>query len=238
MRNDGREAGALRPVTITPRWLHHPAGSALVEFGRTRVLCAVSVEDRVPPFLVGTGKGWLTSEYSLLPGSTAPRAQRERGSKQTGGRTHEIQRLIGRSLRRAVNLDRLGQRTLHVDCDVLQADGGTRTAAITGAWVALAQAVATLERAGKIPSGLLVSQVAAVSVGIVNGAALLDLDYVEDSAAEVDMNVVMAGPGQLIEVQGTAESRPFGREALTAMMDLAEAGIEQLFAIQAAAAKA
>ena len=232
MRNNGRDNNALRDVTITPSYLTHPAGSALVEFGATRVLCAVSVEDRVPPFLVGTGKGWLTAEYSLMPGSTRPRAARERGGKQIGGRTHEIQRLIGRSLRTAVDLSRLGQRTLWVDCDVIQADGGTRTAAITGAWVALALALRKLRAAGAIKEDLLQDRVAAVSVGVVDGEVLLDLDYKEDSRAEVDMNVVMTGSGELIEVQGTAESRPFGRAALNDMVTAAASGIETLFALQ------
>ncbi|GMV42030.1 MAG: ribonuclease PH [Myxococcales bacterium] len=235
MRADGRDELALRPVTITPGTLLHPAGSATVTFGRTTVLCAVSVEERVPPFLMGKGTGWLTAEYSLLPGSTTTRAARERGGKLPSGRTLEIQRLIGRSLRMALDMRALGARTLTIDCDVVQADGGTRTAAVTGAWVALAQALATLQSRGTLAKSPLVGQVAAVSVGVVKDRVLLDLDYAEDSSAEVDMNVVMTATGELIEVQGTAESRPFGRGAMNGMLDAAEAGIRQLLALQSAA---
>lgn len=234
-RADGRDEGALRPVTITPGTLLHPAGSATVEFGNTRVLCAVSIEERVPPFLVGKGTGWLTAEYSLLPGSTNTRAIRERGGKLPSGRTLEIQRLIGRSLRMSLDMRALGPRTLTIDCDVLQADGGTRTAAITGAWVALSQALAKLVAAGAIPRSPMVAQVAAVSVGVVKDRVLLDLDYREDSGADVDMNVIMTATGELIEVQGTGESRPFSRAAMNAMLDSAEVGIAQLLELQNAA---
>lgn len=218
----------MRPVTITPGTLMSPAGSATVEFGNTRVLCAVSIEERVPPFLVGRGTGWLTAEYSLLPGSTNTRAARERGGKLPSGRTLEIQRLIGRALRMAVDLRALGPRTLTIDCDVLQADGGTRTAAITGAWVALVQALQRVESTQSLAKSPLVAQVAAVSVGMVGGQVMLDLNYREDSAAEVDMNVVMNADGGIIEVQGTGESRPFDRAALDAMLDAATGGIREL----------
>lgn len=209
-------------------------GSALVECGQTRVLCAVSIEDRVPPFLRGDGSGWVTAEYAMLPRSTLVRTPRESAAGRISGRTHEIQRLIGRSLRAVVDLRALGERTLTVDCDVIQADGGTRTASITGAYVALALACAKL-RVDDAPVKAIRQAVAAVSAGIVDGLALLDLDYAEDSRAEVDFNVVMTEDGRFVEVQGTAEGNPFDRDALRRILDLAAKGIRELFALQRAA---
>jgi ribonuclease PH len=223
---EGRGADELRPVDVVPDFVEQAHGSVLISFGQTRVLCTATVEEGVPRWLVGTGRGWLTAEYGMLPASTGERTPREARAGRQGGRTVEIQRLVGRSLRAAYDLEALGERTVWLDCDVLQADGGTRTAAITGAWIALARAARKM--AFPLPS----HQVAAVSVGIVDGDALLDLDYAEDSSAEVDMNVVMRGDGQLIEVQATAERNPFSREELTAMLDLAAAGIDRLTAIQ------
>jgi ribonuclease PH len=236
-RRDGRAPDELRPVRITPNYLDFTAGSALIEFGRTRVLTAVSVEERVPGFLRNSGRGWVTAEYAMLPSSTPTRSQRESVAGKIGGRTHEIQRLIGRSLRAITDMPALGERTLAVDCDVLQADGGTRTAAITGAYVALWLAGSKLCRESKLRSNPVTGRVAAVSVGLVAGVALLDLPYEEDSSADVDVNVVMTGDGRLIEVQGTAERDPFDREQLNALLDLAEGGIRQLFAAQQAALK-
>jgi ribonuclease PH len=223
---DGRRPDELRPIDVVPDFVEQAHGSVLISFGRTRVLCTATVEDGVPRWLVGTGRGWLTAEYGMLPASTGERTPREARSGRQGGRTVEIQRLVGRSLRAAYELDALGERTVWLDCDVLQADGGTRTAAITGAWIALARA------ARRMAFPLPTHQVGAVSVGIIDGDAMLDLDYVEDSSAEVDMNVVMRGDGQLIEVQATAERKPFTREQLTGLLDLAAAGIEDLAAIQ------
>jgi ribonuclease PH len=223
---EGRGADELRPVDVVPDFVEQAHGSVLISFGQTRVLCTATVEEGVPRWLVGTGRGWLTAEYGMLPASTGERTPREARTGRQGGRTVEIQRLVGRSLRAAYDLEALGERTVWLDCDVLQADGGTRTAAITGAWIALARAARKM--AFPLPS----HQVAAVSVGIVDGDALLDLDYAEDSSAEVDMNVVMRGDGQLIEVQATAERNPFSREELTGMLDLAAAGIDRLTAIQ------
>ena len=228
-RHDGRSPNQLRDVRITTGYLDHAEGSVLIEFGKTRVLCAVSVEESQPPHLKGTDKGWITAEYAMLPRSTHTRSQRESTRGRIGGRTHEIQRLIGRSLRAAVSLDRLGPRTLYIDCDVLQADGGTRTAAITGSYVALAQALAKVGTAGTIKLVPALTPVAAVSVGIVKGEPVLDLDYVEDSRAEVDFNVVMTGNGDFIEVQGTAEGAPFSRDAMHRLLNLAEHGINDLF---------
>ncbi|MCA9523223.1 MAG: ribonuclease PH [Myxococcales bacterium] len=227
-----RRADQMRPVSIEPGFLTRPLGCVLIAFGETRVLCCASIENRVPPWMVGRGKGWITGEYSLLPGSTSPRARREASSGKISGRTQEIQRLIGRSLRMAVDLEKLGERTLWVDCDVLQADGGTRTAAITGGWVALALAIDALLRAGELRESPIARQVAAVSVGIVDGETLLDLEYREDSRADVDLNVVMTGTGELIEVQGTAESHPFTPASLAQMTALAHAGISELLEIQ------
>jgi ribonuclease PH len=223
---EGRRADELRPIDIVPDFVEQAHGSVLISFGRTRVLCTATVEEGVPRWLVGSGRGWMTAEYGMLPASTGERMQREARSGRQGGRTVEIQRLVGRSLRGAYDLDALGERTVWLDCDVIQADGGTRTAAITGAWIALARAARKM--AFPLPS----NQIGAVSVGLVDGEALLDLDYEEDSSAEVDMNVVMRGDGRLIEVQATAERDAFSREQLDQLIDLAAAGIEQLAALQ------
>jgi ribonuclease PH len=231
-RSDGRQADELRPVRITPSYLDHAEGSALIEVGRTRVLCAVSVEESQPPFLKGTEQGWITAEYAMLPRSTHTRSQRESTRGRVGGRTHEIQRLIGRALRATVDLDRIGPRTLFVDCDVIQADGGTRTAAITGAYVAIGQAVGGLQHRGLARNGALRTAVAATSAGIVHGERVLDLAYAEDSRAEVDFNVVMTATGELIEVQGTAEGKPFSRQAMDGLLDLAAGGIARLLELQ------
>ncbi len=233
MRADGRRADGLRSLAIEHDYLEQPHGSALIVQGRTRVLCTATVEDRVPRWMSGRGKGWMTAEYSLLPASTGERTQREASTGKQKGRTVEIQRLIGRAMRAVCDVEALGERTLWLDCDVLQADGGTRCAAITGAWVAAARA---LDRFGL--SKALPGSVAAVSVGIVGGVPLLDLDYAEDSTAEVDMNVVMTGDGRLVEVQATAELEPFSRELLDDLLDLAAGGIETLTAAQRAAAEA
>jgi ribonuclease PH len=228
----GRSADALRPTTIEPGVLRHAEGSALITVGDTRVICAASVEPGVPGFLRGTGSGWITAEYGMLPRSTHTRSAREAARGRQGGRTQEIQRLIGRSLRAVVDLDRLGEQTITLDCDVLQADGGTRTASITGAWVALAMAIEWMQREGRLPTHPLRTQVAATSVGMIEAEPLLDLDYSEDSGAGVDFNVVMLGTGQLVEVQGTAEGEPFSRKQMDVLIDLAEAGIRQLFTLQ------
>jgi ribonuclease PH len=230
MREDGRRSDELRPLTIEPDFLEHAHGSALISFGKTRVLCTASVEEGVPRWLVGSGRGWLTAEYAMLPASTGERTPREASIGRQRGRTVEIQRLIGRALRSVADLDALAEHTLWVDCDVLQADGGTRCAAISGAYVAARRA---LDRFG-LGRGLHDS-VAAVSVGIVDGDALVDLDYAEDSAAEVDMNVVMSGDGRLVEVQATAERAPFGRDQLDELLELAGAAIEQIGVAQAEA---
>jgi ribonuclease PH len=231
-RSDGRAPDQLRPVRILPHYLDHAEGSALIECGKTRVLCAVSVEDSQPPHLLGTDQGWITAEYAMLPRSTHTRSPRESTRGRIGGRTHEIQRLIGRSLRATVDLSKLGPRTLFVDCDVIQADGGTRTASITGAYVALALALRRLVAQGQLRTTPLRCAVAAISVGIVRGEPLLDLSYAEDSRAEVDFNVVMTDRGEYVEVQGTAEGKPFSRTAMNSLLDLAEHGIRQLLAIQ------
>lgn len=231
-RNDGRKTDELRPVRLTPGYLPHAEGSALIEMGQTRVICSASVEERVPPFLRGRGQGWVTAEYAMLPRATLQRTQRETGRGGPSGRTHEIQRLIGRSLRAVVDMSILGERTITLDCDVLQADGGTRTASITGAYVAFMLACRHLMKVGRISRLPIRSEVAAISVGILDGTPLLDLNYVEDSRAEVDMNVICAGDGRFIEVQGTAEREPFSREAMDKLMDLARVGIEQLVKIQ------
>jgi ribonuclease PH len=231
-RTDGRAADELRPVRITPGYLPYAEGSALIEVGQTRIICSASVEERVPPFLRNRGQGWITAEYAMLPRATLQRTPRETGRGGPSGRTHEIQRLIGRSLRAVADMTVLGERTITLDCDVLQADGGTRTAAITGACVAFALAVRRLLRAGKITRNPVTDQVAAVSVGIVNGTPLLDLKYDEDSRAEVDMNVVCTGDGRFVEVQGTAEGTPFGREDMDRMLALAALGIERLIRLQ------
>jgi ribonuclease PH len=226
-RQDGRAPTQLRPVKIVADYLKFAEGSVLIRVGETRVICAVTIEDRVPGWLRGKGGGWVTAEYSMLPRAGAERSQREASSGRIGGRTHEIQRLIGRALRGVVDLSRLGERTITVDCDVIQADGGTRTASITGAYVALARAL------NKFGMGhLLTGQVAAVSVGVAGGQILLDLDYSEDSTADVDFNVVMTSEERFVEVQGTAEHQAFDRVQMNQMIDLAAAGIRQLFDIQ------
>jgi ribonuclease PH len=236
-RQNGRRADELRALSIETGWLRHAEGSALIALGGTRVLCAVSVEEGVPPFLKGRGQGWLTAEYGMLPRSTNTRMRREASEGRQSGRTHEIQRLIGRSLRAVTDLSALGERTLRIDCDVLEADGGTRCASITGAWVAVAQACAGLRAKGLVTASPLRDHVAAVSVGIVAGDAVLDLDYGEDSACDTDMNIVMTGAGGFVEVQGTAEGAPFTRSELQSLMALAEVGIRSLVAAQADAVR-
>jgi ribonuclease PH len=226
-RPDGRAPNQLRPVKIVADYLKFAEGSVLIRVGDTRVICAVTIEDRVPGWLRGKGQGWVTAEYSMLPRAGTERSQREAQAGRIGGRTHEIQRLIGRALRGVVDLSKLGERTITVDCDVIQADGGTRTASITGAYVALARALTTYGMAH-----LLTGQVAAVSVGMSGGGVLLDLDYAEDSTADVDFNVVMTDDERFVEVQGTAEHKAFDRAQMTQMVDLAAAGIRQLFALQ------
>jgi ribonuclease PH len=229
-RRDGRKPEDLRPVRITRNYVKHAEGAVLVEVGETRVICTASVEDRVPPFLRGAGQGWVTAEYGMLPRATTTRTAREAG--RTGGRTHEIQRLVGRSLRAVVELAKLGERTITVDCDVIQADGGTRTAAITGGFLALADCLHGLQSGGRLLQEPLRDRVAATSVGLVAGTALLDLDYSEDSTAEVDMNVVMTGAGRFVEVQGTAEQTPFDVAQLETLLGLARRGIERLVELQ------
>jgi ribonuclease PH len=234
VRTDGRAPDELRPARITPNFLPYAEGSVLIEMGNTRVVCSASLEDRVPPFLRNSGQGWLTAEYAMLPRATQTRTAREIGRGGPSGRTHEIQRLIGRSLRAIADMKALSERTLTIDCDVLQADGGTRTAAITGAYVAFALASRHLLKSGKITRPLTTNQVAAISVGIVNNTPLLDLKYDEDSKAEVDMNVVCTGDGRFIELQGTAEREPFSRAQMDEMVALGVRGIEALIAIQKA----
>jgi ribonuclease PH len=232
-RQDGRAPTQLRPVKIVTDYLKFAEGSVLIRVGETRVICAVTIEDRVPGWLRGKGGGWVTAEYSMLPRAGAERSQREASTGRIGGRTHEIQRLIGRALRGVMDLSRLGERTITLDCDVIQADGGTRTASITGAYVALARAL------NKFGMGhLLTGQVAAVSVGLAGGVTLLDLDYVEDSSADVDFNVVMTSDERFVEIQGTAEHQSFDRAQMNQMVDLAAAGIRQLFEIQRKAIEA
>ena len=233
-RIDGRSPSQLRPTSITPGFLAHAEGSVLIEVGRTKVICTASVEDRVPPFLRNTGKGWVTAEYGMLPRATNTRTQRESSTGKVGGRTQEIQRLIGRSLRSVAKLNELGERTIWVDCDVIQADGGTRTASITGGFVAMALAMKKMKELALIKDIPITDYVAATSVGIVDGTALLDLAYEEDSKAEVDMNFVKTGDGRFIELQGTAEGQPFDRRALDALMELADNGIKELIAMQKA----
>ncbi len=232
MRSDGRLGNVLRDVKITRNYIRHAEGSALIEFGDTKVICTASVEESVPPFLRGKGGGWVTAEYSMLPRATHTRSQRESSKGKVGGRTHEIQRLIGRSLRSVTNLTLLGERSILIDCDVLQADGGTRTASITGAYVALVDAVRWLECRGLITANPILEAVAAVSVGMVNGRPILDLNYEEDSIAEVDMNFVMTSTNRFVEVQGTAEGRPFTMEEMDVMRTLAMNAIARLFEIQ------
>src|SRR5215471_1562671 len=232
MRADGRLPEQLRPTRIIPNYLVHAEGSVLVEAGRTKVICTASVEDRVPQFRRNSGKGWVTAEYGMLPRATSTRTQRESSAGRVGGRTQEIQRLIGRSLRAVTRMEELGERTITIDCDVIQADGGTRTASITGAFVALVLALQKLREHDQLRTMPITDLVAATSVGIVDGEPLLDLAYVEDSRADVDMNVVKTGTGLFIELQGTAEALPFGREALNRLLDLADTGIRQLIALQ------
>ena len=232
MRPNGRTPAQMRPVTITRNFTAHAEGSVLIEFGQTKVLCNASVVDGVPRFLKGKGQGWITAEYGMLPRSTHSRMNREAASGKQGGRTLEIQRLIGRALRAAVDLTKLGEVTITIDCDVIQADGGTRTAAITGACVALIDALRWLQEQGKLKTDPLKYMVAAVSVGIHEGQAICDLEYVEDSAAETDMNVVLTECGKIIEVQGTAEGEPFSQEELLQLLELAKGGIAELVALQ------
>ena len=234
-RSDGRQLDELRKVIVTPHFLNAPPGSCLIEMGNTRVVCSVMMDPTVPVFLKGSGKGWLTAEYSMIPASSSQRVARERG--KVGGRTQEIQRLIGRSLRNCVDLTRLGERSLLLDCEVLDADGGTRTAAITGSYVALALALRKLEATVPGVQRVLKAAVAAVSVGIVDGKAVLDLHYNDDKRAEVDMNVVKTSADQYVEVQGTAENAPFDRASLDRLLHLADKGIAELFQIQAEALK-
>ncbi|WP_029685036.1 ribonuclease PH [Tatumella saanichensis] len=235
MRPAGRRAQQVRPVTLTRHYTKHAEGSVLVEFGETKVLCTATVEESVPRFLKGKGQGWVTAEYGMLPRSTHSRMAREAAKGKQGGRTLEIQRLIARSLRAAVDLQALGEYTITLDCDVIQADGGTRTASITGACVALADALNALVAAGKLRENPMKGMVAAISVGIVDGEAVCDLEYVEDSAADTDMNVVMMEDGRMIEVQGTAEGEPFSHDELLSLLALARGGIETLIGAQKAA---
>lgn len=232
MRNDGRSATDLRPIKITRNFTKHAEGSILIEFGDTKVLCTASVEESVPPFMRGKGTGWVTAEYAMLPRATHTRSQREAAKGKQTGRTLEIQRLIGRSLRAVTDLAKLGERSIYIDCDVIQADGGTRTASITGAYVALIDALSSLKIRGLLSEIPVKEAVAAVSVGIVGGKALLDLNYIEDSSAEVDMNFVITSSGRFVEVQGTAEAEPFTSAEMDAMRDLALGGVQQLFAFQ------
>ena len=232
MRNNGRGVQDLRPVEITPGFIKHADGSALIGMGETRVICTAKIEDRVPPFLRKSGRGWITAEYGMLPSSSPTRIPREAARGKVGGRTHEIQRLIGRSLRAVADLGRLGERTVWLDCDVIQADGGTRTASITGAYVALACALRRWAADKTVPEGLLKDSVAAVSVGVAEGRALLDLDAGEDNNAEVDMNFVMTGSGEFVEVQGTAEKQPFSPARLGELILLAQTGIQRLLDVQ------
>jgi ribonuclease PH len=236
-RHDGRQANQLRQVKIERGFTRYAEGSVLICFGETRVLCNASVEEKVPPFMRGQGRGWVTAEYSMLPRATQTRSGREAARGKLGGRTMEIQRLIGRALRAIVDFELLGERTIVIDCDVLQADGGTRTASITGAWIALADAVETLLEQGLIKKSPLKDSVAAISSGIVKGQPVLDLDYVEDSGAEVDMNFVMTGDGRFVEVQGTAEEEPFTADQLDALRELASHGCRELTTLQLEARK-
>lgn len=231
-RVDGRKTDDIRPVKITKDYLLHPEGSVLIEMGNTKVICTVNIDEKVPPFLKGSGQGWITAEYSMLPGSTKGRKFREATKGRLEGRTHEIKRLIGRALRSVVDLNKLGEITLWIDCDVIQADGGTRTASITGAYVALVDALNKLVEKGTLKSLPIKSYVSAISVGIVKDTPLLDLCYKEDSTAKVDMNIVMTDKGEFIEIQGTGEEAPFNNEELTSLLFLAKKGIAELIEIQ------
>jgi ribonuclease PH len=232
MRTDGRKPRQLRPLTITPGYLKTADGSVLIEVGDTKVICTAKLEERVPQFLRNSGKGWITAEYGMLPGSSQVRIGREASRGKVGGRTHEIQRLVGRSLRAIADLKRLGEKTIWVDCDVIQADGGTRTASITGAYVALREAVAAWLTKGILVADPIKDSVAAVSVGIIDGKVLLDLSYEEDSRADVDMNFVMTGSGKFVEVQGTAESAPFTGKQMERMTEIAQEGVRELLKAQ------
>ncbi len=232
LREDGRKVNSLREIKITKDFNLYAEGSVLIEFGNTKVICTASVSDKVPPFMRGQGKGWLTAEYSMIPRATGERNQRESAKGKLSGRTMEIQRLIGRALRTAVDLDKLGERTITIDCDVIQADGGTRTASISGGFIALALAVKKLMKGRVLSVNPIVSNVAAISVGIVRGTPMLDLMYTEDSAAEVDMNVVMNGKGEFVEVQGTGEEATYTRKELNELIDLAEVGIKEIIRLQ------
>lgn len=235
VRSAGRAADQLRPVRITRHYTMHAEGSVLIEFGHTKVLCTASVQEKVPPHKRGSGEGWVTAEYGMLPRATHTRSDREAAKGKQSGRTQEIQRLIGRSLRAVFDLKLLGERTIALDCDVIQADGGTRTAAITGAFVAAHDAVSTLLASGKLAQTPIVGQVAAISVGVVQGTPLLDLEYTEDSACDTDMNVVMTAAGHFVEVQGTAEGAAFTRHEMNRLLDLADKGVAELVALQNAA---
>lgn len=232
MRNDGRTKDQLRPVKITRNFLKYAEGSVLIEMGDTKVVCTASVEDRVPPFLKGSGKGWITGEYSMLPRSTQVRKIRDSARGRIDGRTMEIQRLIGRSLRSVISLEKLGETTIFIDCDVIQADGGTRTAAITGAFVALMDAIDKTMEGKECKDTIVESYIAAISVGLKDKQVLLDLDYSEDSTCQVDMNIIMTEKGEIVEIQGTGEEKPFTRQELDEMMELAEKGIMELIEIQ------
>lgn len=232
MRDDGRKANQLRQIHMTPNYIKHAEGSVLIEVGDTKVICTASVEDRVPPFMRGEGRGWVTAEYAMLPRATQTRNVREAAKGKLGGRTMEIQRLIGRSLRSVVNLEALGERTVWLDCDVIQADGGTRTAAITGAFVALVFALDNLVQKKQLPAIPVYDFLAATSVGIVNGKPVLDLNFAEDSKAKVDMNIVLTGGGHFVEIQGTGEDAPFSRQELNQLLQLAEDGVTQIFQLQ------
>jgi len=232
MRIDGRKSNKLRQLKITPNFIKYAEGSCLIELGNTKVVCTATVEEKVPPFLKGQGSGWITAEYGMLPRSSAQRIVREAARGKVGGRTHEIQRLIGRSLRAVVELKSLGERTIWIDCDVIQADGGTRTASITGGFIALMQSLEKLSKDKVIDEVPVTDFVAATSVGVCDGALLLDLNYAEDSEADVDMNVVMTGKGKFIEVQGTAENEPFSKNEMEALLELARKGIKELIQTQ------
>jgi ribonuclease PH len=232
LREDGRQNHDIRNVKVTRNYTMYAEGSVLIEVGNTKVICTASVSEKVPPFLKNQGKGWITAEYSMLPRATDERNQRESVKGKLGGRTMEIQRLIGRALRACIDLEKLGERTVTIDCDVIQADGGTRTTSITGAYIALAMAMERLIKKGSLTENPLVANIAAISVGIVDGVPMLDLKYTEDSAAQVDMNVVMNSKGEFIEVQGTGEEATYNREQMNMMLDLAEKGIKELIEIQ------
>ena len=232
MRIDGRAPDQMRPIRVTMNFIPTAEGSVLIEVGRTRVICTASIEETVPQFLRNSGKGWITSEYSMIPRATLTRTLRESSTGKRSGRTHEIQRLIGRSLRTAIDLNQIGERTIWIDCDVIEADGGTRTASITGAFIALKQAVGGLMASGKLAQNPIRSHVAAVSVGVIGGAPMLDLNYVEDSSADVDFNLVMTEHGEFVEIQGTAERNPFGGDVLAELLRLGKKGIMELIEIQ------